>query len=114
MVVLDVGGDHHIRNGKGRANTQRAVRRFVEELIARVRRAGHTGPIISRADSGFENDKLMRDLARRAIEFSIGVKQTKTTRTLIAEIPEENWVTIADYPTPAKRRSPKHSSERSR
>jgi len=97
-VRSDTGEVLHIRNRKGKANTQRGVRRFVEELIARVRRTGHAGPIIIRADSGFENHKLMRELARRGIAFSIGVKQSKTIRALIAAIPEENWVTIADYP----------------
>jgi len=28
----------------------------------------------------------------------IGVKQSKTIRALIEEIPESDWVTIADYP----------------
>ncbi len=63
-----------------------------------MRRAGHTGLIIIRADSGFENHKLMADLARDGVGFSIGVKQTKTTRELIAQIPDTDWVTIADYP----------------
>ena len=40
----------------------------------------------------------MRDLDRRGVEFSIGVKQSKTIRALIAQIPEADWVTIADYP----------------
>jgi Transposase DDE domain group 1 len=100
--ILAVRGDTgevlHIRNRKGKANTQRGARRFVDELLARVRRAGHTGRIVIRADSGFENHKLMRDLERREVEFSIGVKQSKTIRALIAQIPEQAWVTLADYP----------------
>jgi Transposase DDE domain group 1 len=100
--ILAVRGDTgevlHIRNRKGKANTQRGARRFVDELLARVRRAGHTGPIVIRADSGFENHKLMADLHRREVEFSIGVKQSKTIRALIAQIPEQAWVTLADYP----------------
>jgi hypothetical protein len=100
--ILAVRGDTgevlHIRNRKGKANTQRGARRFVDELLARVRRAGHTGPIVIRADSGFENHKLMADLERREVEFSIGVKQSKTIRALIAQIPEQAWVTLADYP----------------
>jgi len=97
-VRADTGEVLHIRNRKAKANTQRGAARFVDELIARVRRAGHHGTIIIRADSGFENHKLMAELARRGIEFSIGVKQSKTIRALIEQIPEENWVTIADYP----------------
>jgi Transposase DDE domain group 1 len=97
-VRSDTGEVLHIRNRKGAANTQRGFRRFVDELIARVRRAGHTGTIVIRADSGFENHKLMRELARDGVEFSIGVKQSKAIRALVAEIPEEDWVTIVDYP----------------
>jgi Transposase DDE domain group 1 len=97
-VRADTGEVLHIRNRKGKANTQRGAARFVDELLARVRRAGHTGSIIIRADSGFENHKLMATLARRGVEFSIGVKQPRTIRALIEEIPEADWVTIADYP----------------
>ena len=88
----------HIRNRKGKANTQRGAERFVDELLARVRRAGHTGLIVLRADSGFENHKLMRTLDRQGVEFSIGVKQTKTIKALIDEIPEPDWIGVPDYP----------------
>jgi hypothetical protein len=97
-VRADSGEVLHIRNRKGNANTQRGAARFVDELLARVRRAGHIGPIIIRADSGFENHKLMAELTRRGVEFSIGVKQSPTIRALIAQIPEADWVTIVDYP----------------
>ena len=63
-VRADSGEVLHIRNRKGKANTQRGVARFVDELIARIRRAGHTGLIVIRADSGFENHKLFKELAR--------------------------------------------------
>jgi hypothetical protein len=92
----------HIRNRKGKANTQRGATRFFDELLARVRRAEHTGTRahghrgtrahghtgIIRADSGCENHKLMAELDRRGIEFSIGVKQSKQIRALIDQIPE--------------------------
>jgi hypothetical protein len=97
-VRSDTGEVLHIRNRKGKANTQRGVARFVDELLARVRRAGHSGPIIIRADSGFENHKLMKILDARGIAFSIGVKQSPTITKLIAAIPEKNWVTIENYP----------------
>ena len=94
----DTGEVLHIRNRKGQANTQRGAERFVDELLARVHRAGHRGQVVLRADSGFENHKLMRALDRQGVEFSIGVKQSKQVRAVIAEIPEEDWVTIEDYP----------------
>jgi hypothetical protein len=94
----DTGEVLHIRNRKGKANTQRGAERFVDELLARVRRAGHRGLIVLRADSGFENHKLMRTLDRRGVEFSIGVKQTRTIKALIEEIPERDWTAVPDYP----------------
>ncbi len=97
-VRADTGEVLHIRNRKGKANTQRGIARFVDELLARVRRAGHTGSIIIRADSGFENHKLMNALAKRGIAFSIGVKISPTIKQLIAQVPDSDWVTIADYP----------------
>jgi hypothetical protein len=43
----------HARQRAGRANTARGTARFVDELAARVRRAGATGALTMRADSGF-------------------------------------------------------------
>ncbi|MGB0093932.1 MAG: IS1380 family transposase [Solirubrobacteraceae bacterium] len=97
-VRADTGEVLHIRNRKGKANTQRGIARFVDELLARVRRAGHTGQIVIRADTGFENHKLFAELAKRGIAFSIGVKLSKTIRALIEQIDETAWVTVADYP----------------
>jgi hypothetical protein len=97
-VRSDTGEVLHIRNRKGKANTQRGASRFVDELLARVRRAGHTGTIIIRADSGFENHRQFTALDRQGVEFSIGVKQSKTIRALIDQIPEDAWVTVVDYP----------------
>jgi hypothetical protein len=68
----DTGEVLHVRLRKGSANTQRGVERFVDELIARVRRAGHQGQIIIRADSGFENHKLIAELHKQGIDFSVG------------------------------------------
>jgi hypothetical protein len=97
-VRADTGEVLHIRNRKGKANTQRGAARFVDELLARIRRAGHTGQVVIRADSGFENHKLMRALDRQGVEFSIGVKQSKTIRALIAVIPDTDWVTVQGLP----------------
>lgn len=88
----------HIRNRKGKANTQRGNPRFVDELLARVRHAGATGTILIRADTGFENHKLFKKLDARSVEFSIGVKQRKQIRALIDQIPDDAWVTLEDYP----------------
>ncbi|MGO9901814.1 MAG: IS1380 family transposase [Solirubrobacteraceae bacterium] len=97
-VRADTGEVLHIRNRKGKANTQRGAGRFVDELLARVRRGGHTGPIVIRANIGFENHKVMKALDRRGVEFSIGVKQSKKLQKLIEQNPETDWVTVEDYP----------------
>src|SRR5436305_4372850 len=89
----------HIRNRKGKANTQRGNPRFIDEVLARVRRAGASGTILIRADSGFENHKLFKTLDARGVEFSIGIKQRKPIRALIEEIDESAWVTTSDYPS---------------
>jgi Transposase DDE domain group 1 len=45
-----IGEILHARLRKGSANTERGIKRFVEELVARLRRAGATGPIVMRFD----------------------------------------------------------------
>lgn len=49
----DTGEVVHARLRTGSANTARGARRFLDELIARVRRAGASGEIVFRMDSGF-------------------------------------------------------------
>ena len=41
---------------------------------------------------------LLEALQKREIAFSAGVKLSKTIRTLIEQIPDQDWVTVADYP----------------
>ena len=97
-VRADTGELLHIRNRKGKANTQRGAERFVDELLARVRRTGYAGAIVIRADIGFENHKLLGTLDARGIEFSIGVKHSEKVKRLIEQLPDSDWVTVADYP----------------
>ena len=87
----------HIRLRKGSANTQKGVKRFVEELIARVDRAGATGVKLLRADSGFWNTKVFELLEHKGWQYSIGVRNIKTVKAVVAEIAEEDWQPI-DYP----------------
>ena len=61
-VRADTGEMLHVRFRKGSANTARGAERFVRETIARVRRAGATGPITLRADSGFWSNKIITAL----------------------------------------------------
>ena len=86
----------HARMRKGSANSGRGVVRFVDELVARLRRAGATGQITLRADSGFWSWKLVDILDRHAVLWSITVTQHASIRAAIAQIPEDRWVDI-DY-----------------
>jgi len=88
----------HVRLRKGQANTQRGALRFVDELLARVRRAGATGTVLLRADSGFWNKKVIARLREQGCEFSIGVTMHKIVTAQIAQIPDEAWQLVADYP----------------
>ena len=63
----------HMRFRAGRANSQRGIMRFTDELLARVRRAGAVGEILLRADSGFHNRALRVRLAGKGVLYSISV-----------------------------------------
>jgi hypothetical protein len=87
----------HARMRKGSANTQRGARRFVEELIARLRRAGAAGEIVMRFDSGFWSKETLRVLARLNVRYTMAVRtNTKKVAAAIAAIAEGAWVDI-DY-----------------
>ena len=88
----------HVRLRKGSANTSRGAQRFVDELIARVERAGASGPKLLRADSGFWNKTIFARLAKAGWSYSIGVRLQPTVRAAIEQIPEPAWQTLDDYP----------------
>jgi hypothetical protein len=88
----------HIRFRTGAANTQRGAIRFCDELVARVRAAGATGPILLRADSGFHNRALRERLAAKGVLYSIGARITKRVAAAIDAIAEDAWQTLTDYP----------------
>jgi hypothetical protein len=94
----DTGEVLHIRLRKGSANTSRGMLRFCDELIARVERAGATGPKLLRADSGFWSGKTFDRLDRAGWQFSIGVRLQPHVRAAIEQIDEHAWTTLEDYP----------------
>jgi Transposase DDE domain group 1 len=94
----DTGEVLHIRLRTGSANTSRGMLRFCEELIARVDRAGATGPKLLRADSGFWSHTTFERLDRAGWQFSIGVRLQPHVRAAIEQIPERAWTTLVDYP----------------
>ncbi|MCP9488899.1 MAG: IS1380 family transposase [Solirubrobacteraceae bacterium MAG38_C4-C5] len=100
LLATRAGTDEvlHIRQRKGSANTQRGAQRFVDELIARVRRAGAQGEILLRADSGFWNQKITKRLREKGCRYSIGVRITKPVAAAIEQIDDSAWQTLEDYP----------------
>jgi hypothetical protein len=88
----------HIRLRSGRAASPRGVLRFADELIARVDRAGATGPRLFRADSAFYNKKLIARLVKAGWSYSISIAQQSWVKAGIAQIPETAWETLQDYP----------------
>jgi hypothetical protein len=93
----DTGEVLHARQRTGRANTARGAPRFVDETIGRVRRAGATGEIVFRADSGFWSAAVLARLRAHDVRFSITVRQTKPVLRAIAAIGKGAWVDIC-YP----------------
>jgi len=86
----------HVRMRKGSANTQRGTKRFVEELVARLRRAGATGQLIMRFDSGFWSNATIATLGRLDVGYTMGVRMVKSVVTAVSTIDEESWTPI-DY-----------------
>ena len=93
----DTGEVLHARLRKGSAISGRGSVRFIDELLARVRRAGAGDAIIVRADSGFYIHKLLDRLSRAGVGFSVTIHQRQPVRTAIDAIDEAAWWRI-DYP----------------
>ena len=78
-------------------SSQKGAAHFVVEAVNRVRRAGAAGPLTVRADSGFWSYRLIADLDRLRVEWSITIPQHSQVKTAIAAIEETAWKPI-DYP----------------
>jgi hypothetical protein len=93
----DTGEVLHTRMRKGSAHTARGAERFVTETVGRVRRAGASGPLVLRADSGFWSNKVRLTCRRHQVRYSLTVRQIPAIKAAIAAIDEDSWVDI-DYP----------------
>ncbi len=107
----DTGEVLHARMRKGSANTQRGARRFVDELVARVRRAGATGEIVMHFDSGFWSNDTISALGRLDVRYTMAVRTNhKGPAKAIAAISEDAWIDIDYTPPTVKPRSPNAST----
>jgi len=94
-VRSDTGEVVHARLRKG--SSQRGTKRFVEELVARLRRAGSSGPLTLRADAGFFSFQLIDTLERLGVSYSLTVHLNTRIRTAIEQIAASAWQPII-YP----------------
>jgi Transposase DDE domain group 1 len=94
----DTGEVLHARLRRGGANTSRGTVRFVEELVARVRRSGATGELIMRFDSGFWSNRTIGVLERLEVGFTMGVRMQKSVVSAISSIAESAWTPIQYTP----------------
>jgi hypothetical protein len=93
----DTGEIIHARMRKGSANTARGARRFIDELVARLHRAGAAGEIVMRFDSGFWSNDLLSTLGRLDVRYTMGVRTAhQAVAAVIATIAEPAWSEI-DY-----------------
>ena len=93
----DTGEVLHARMCCGSANTARGTKRFIEELTARVRRAGASGEIVMRFDSGFWSNRTIETLGRLDVRYTMAVKAGNVAvARAVGAIDESAWVDI-DY-----------------
>ena len=86
----------HVRFRKGSAGSGRGAERFVRELVGRLRRAGSSGALTLRADSGFYSRHVVKACRDHKVSYSITAPQNAGVRRAIEAIGEEEWVPI-DY-----------------
>ena len=95
FAVLAGGGDViHCRLRGGRANSGRGAGSFMRQTLARLARAGTSGDVVVRADSGFYNRHVVDACERHGAYFSISVRLQASHHKLIDEIGETAWQEI--------------------
>jgi hypothetical protein len=88
----------HVWMRKGAANTQRGTKRFIEELVARLRKAGATGELIMRFDSGFWSNATIATLEHLDVGYTLGVRMVKSVVSAVSAIDEGSWTPIEYTP----------------
>jgi hypothetical protein len=78
----------------GNAHTGRGASEFLVKMFNRVRRAGASGPLKLRADSGFYNSLVTAACTNAGVGYSITAKMSKALGEKIAAIAEQDWKPI--------------------
>jgi len=84
----------HVRFRKGSAGSGRGAERFCRELFGRCRRAGASGTLTIRADSGFYSRHVIKACRDHGVSYSITAPQNRAVRRAIEAIDEDTWVSI--------------------
>ena len=71
------------------------AKRFVEELVGRLRRAGESGRLTLRGDSSFWSLELIDTLRRLGVRWSITVPFTQQIQAFVEGIDEKAWTPMA-------------------
>lgn len=87
----------HIRQRTGSAGSGRGMKRFAGELVATVRKAGASGPLTLRADSGFFSIPFIETLKKLDVRFSITVPKNLAVVRATSDIDADTWTPIS-YP----------------
>jgi hypothetical protein len=94
-AIAGAGGEVlHSRLRGGNCHTARGAVGFLTETFQRVRKAGVTGPLMVRADSGFYSKKVIQACQRAGAGWSITVKLYPNVHAAISRIPDEAWKPI--------------------
>jgi len=81
----------------GTANSARGAGRFVTDAVGTARRAGATGQVTVRTDSGFYTHAVISACARAGATFSVTARLDTAVRAAVEAIPETAWTPIK-YP----------------
>ena len=87
----------HCRLRGGNAHSSRGAQSFLAESFQRLRRAGATGPLVLRADSGFYTYAIVEACRKANARFSITVVLQRNVLQVIETIPEDAWTSIPSW-----------------
>ena len=93
LLAMAAGTDQvlGVRLRGGNAHTGRGAANFLAQAFNRVRRAGASGPVVLRADSGFYSSKVTGACDKAGAAYSVTAKMYPPLYGAITAIPEENW-----------------------
>jgi hypothetical protein len=99
LLATVAGSDEvvHCRLRGGNAHSSRGAQSFLAECFQRLVRAGATGPIVMRADSGFYTHAIVEACRKANARFSITVILQRNVLQVIEAIPEEAWTSIPSW-----------------